>query len=345
MRIPTRDFWRRAALVTLLTLFFGAGAHDCLAQTDEWGAWKNGIAEPWWLSSKTFTNQEAETAMARWKVIVPTDSQEVSQSWAGDYYSGGETHGTFVRWSPAGFVIADVDRCQALVMGLTYGRVKTTGPLIQFTPEFSKSSKLHAHVSSVTREPSVLSFILVRWRDRLFLIPQNRIQDFADYVAGLGDFNGLHGFNLEDSFFYSRYAGKDAVANTPVLPQEYQRFLKKPITAKVTAIEGKKLQRNYSDEFTSKTLSFAAQYELASLTFVRVNVGSTRGAKKGMFFRLSEPDLGEIVRLIDVGQTSSRGVLVRSVENGKETYYDNDRQRELSYPRVVPGWKLTTALR
>jgi len=345
MKNGIRNLFGRIALTTLLALLCAGSAQESFAQVDKWGAWENGITESWWLSSKTFTNKDAEAAITRWKLIGSSDRRGTSQSWAGDYFSGGETHGTYVRWSAAGFVIADVDKCQALVMSLTYGSVKASDSLIQFVPEFSKSSQSHAHMSSPAREPVVLSFVPVRWDNQLFLIPQNRIQDFADYVAGLGDFNGLHGFSLEDSFFYSRDAGEHAVADAPVLPQQYQRFLNKPITARVTAIEGRRLQRNYSYEFKSKTMSFSTGYELASLTFVRVNIGSTHGAKKGLFLRISDPDLGETVRLIEVGQTSSKGVLVRSVERGKETYYDNDAQRELAYPRVVSGWKLTSALR
>jgi hypothetical protein len=234
-------------------------------------------------------------------------------------------------------------------MGVTYGRVNVTPSLIEFIPEFSKSSKSHAHVQPPTRDAAKLSFIPVKWRDQLFLIPEDRVKDFSDYVAGLGDFNTLHGFNpfdLEGSYFYSRYAGKDAVAvSTPLLPRQYEHFLKRPITGRVTAIEGRRLQRHYSYEFTSKILSSATQHELASLTFVRVNVGSIHGAQKGLFLRVSEPNLGETVRLIAVGRTSSRGVLVRDVEKGRQTYYDNDAQRERTYPRVAVGWKLTTTLR
>jgi hypothetical protein len=344
-------FFERVFVVSLLILFSGVGAeHSSFAQVDQWGVWKNGVTESWWLSSKAFTKEEAANAIARWKLIGADEPGKSSESWAGDYFSGSATHGTYVRWSqPAGFVIADVDKCQALVMGLTYGRVNVTPTSIQFVPEFSKSQKPHSHFHPLERESAALSFIPVKWRDRLFLIPEEGIKDFSDYVAGLGDFNGLNGFDpfdMEGSYFYSRYAGKDAVSSdTPAFPDEYERFVKRPIAAAVTAIEGRKLQRNYSYEFTSKILSFTSQHELASLTFVKVNVGSLQGAKKGLLLRVSEPNLGETVRLIKVWQTSSMGVLVRDVDKRKETYYDNEAQRERTYPRVALGWKLTTARR
>lgn len=340
-----RNLSERIFATVLVVLCLGlVAANPTPAQVDRWGAWQNGITESWWLSSNTFTNDEAANAIARWKLIGEVSSQE----WAGDYFSGNETHGTYVRWTPeGGFIIADVDKCQALVMAITYGRVNATPKIIQFIPEFSKNSKTHGH-SSRQREVVVLNFIPVKWRESLFLIPENEIRDFADYVAGLGQFNALNGTEalLPESHFYSKYAGKIAVPReTPLLPDSYQRFVKKPITGKITAVLSRKVQRNYSYEFTSDFLSFANQYDLASLTLVRVNIGSIHGAKKDLFLKVTKPDLGESVRLIDVGPTYSRALLVRAVEKHKETYYDHETQRERTYPRPGMGWRLTTATR
>lgn len=312
------------------------------AQVDKWGAWENGITEAWWLSSKTFTNEDVTNAISRWNSI----GQVTSPGWEGDYFIGSEVHGTYVRWSPdAGFIIADVDKCQALVMSVTYGRVISTPKTIQFIPEFSKSSKPHGHHSH-NRESKPLSFVPVKWRDFLYLVPEDEIGDFTDYVAGLGDFNALNATGeFLESHFYSKYAGKTLANEVPVLPADYQGFVKRPITGEITAVVGRKLQRNYSYDFKSKSFSFGNQYELASLTFVTVNIGTLHGAKKDLFLRVTQPNLGESIRLVKVGPTSSKAVLVRDVENQKETYYDNVAEREREYPRVKAGWTLTTALR
>ena len=334
---------RILALIFLALCVILAATTTAEAQVDKWGAWDNGITEAWWMSSKTFTNEDVTNAISRWKSI----GNITSPGWEGDYFIGSEVHGTYVRWSPnAGFIIADVDKCQALVMGVTYGRVISTPNTIQFIPEFSKSSKPHGHHSH-NREGKPLNFVPVQWRDSLYLIPENKIEDFADYVAGLGDFNALNamGALLPESYFYSKYAGKTQANDVPVLPAEYQRFVKRPITGEITAVVGRKLQRNYSYEFKSESFSFGNQYELASLTFVTVNIGSLHGVKKDLFLRVAQPNLGEVIRLVEVGPTSSKAVLVRDVENQKETYYDNEAEREREYPRVKAGWTLTTALR
>lgn len=332
----------RACALVLLALSFGA-FNTVQAQVDKWGAWENGVSESWWLSSRTFTNEDVANAIARWKSIGETEST----GWEGDYFSGSEVHGTYLRWSPAGgFIIADVDKCQALVMALSYGRVRVTPSGIQLIPEFSKSSKPQGH-HGAKHVDTILNFVPVKWRSSLYLIPENEIADFADYAAGLGQYNALNDKEafLPESHFYSKYAGNMVTGDLPVLPDAYQRFVRSPLAGEITAIRGKKLRRNYSYEFKSDAYSFATQFELASLTFVTVNIGTVHGAKKDMFLRIVKPDLGEALRLIEVGSTSSTAVLVREVENRKETYYDHEAEREVEYPPVATRWILTTALR
>ena len=330
-----------ATVVVACALTFAA-ASPARAQVDKWGAWENGVTEAWWMSSNTFTNDDVTNAIARWKQI----GEVSSAGWEGDYFSGSEVHGTYVRWSATGgFIIADVDKCQALVMAVTYGRVKAGSDVVQFIPEFSKSSKSHGHHNR-EREDAVLNFIPVKWRNSLWLIRQKELSDFTDYAAGLGDFNVLIGsMGLSESHFYSKSASNSALTEAiPLLPGEYQGLVKRPIIGKIVAVVGRKLQRQYSYEFKSKLMSSGEHHDLASLTIVKVNIGKVHGAKKDLLLRVIEPNLGENVRLIDVGQESSTAVLVRGVENGKETYYDNNLERETTYPRAAIGWRLTTAL-
>jgi hypothetical protein len=344
---------RRTLALFFALIQFVVWGSSASAQVDQWGFWENGVTESWWLSSEDFTNEEANEVSAHWKRIGGELQSASVHRWAGDYFEGGETHGTYVRWSPQeGFVIAHIDKCQAKVMGVAYGRVQVTPTLIHFYSEFSKGSqKSHGHSHSPSQESdgAVISFVLIKWRGSLLLVPEGEISDFSDYVSGLGDFNGLigfAGFDLESSYFLSKAAGKDqAAGEIPIVPAQYERFMKKPITATITAVNGRRLKRNYSYQHSSKLMSFASQYELASLTYVAVNVGIANGMKPGLFLRVSTPDLGESVRLLQVGEISSRGVVVRDVQHGRETYYSNESERELSYPRVAVGWKLTTAQR
>jgi hypothetical protein len=231
-------------------------------------------------------------------------------------------------------------------MGVTRGRVESQPNLITFIPEFEKSSRDKMQMHSTH---DVQSFIPVKWRDELLLIPEKEVGEFADYVAGLGDFNGLNGFDPDDmagSYFFSKRAGKDTPrAEFPVLPREYQHLMKQPVTGSVTRVIRRQVERNYSYEFASRIISFTQEHEIAALYSIVVNIGTAQGAKKGLLLRVSEPDLGETLRLVDVGETSSKAVLVRDIQEGKETYYDNEAGKELNCPSPAAGWKVTTAPR
>src|ERR1043165_8980865 len=106
--------FRLSAILIFLSAALLVDACPAQAQlVDQWGAWENGITEHWWLSSKTFTNEEAARAIEQWQRIGAVNPTQASR-WEGDYFAGGETHGTYLRWSRQdGFLIADVDKCQA----------------------------------------------------------------------------------------------------------------------------------------------------------------------------------------------------------------------------------------
>jgi hypothetical protein len=101
-------------------------------------------------------------------------------------------------------------------------------PVIQFIPGIQQIFKISRSWANAHARTRCGVLVPVKWRDELFLVPQDRIKDFSDYVAGLGDFNALLGLNLgdlEESYFYSRYAGKNVVSvGTPVLPREYEHL-------------------------------------------------------------------------------------------------------------------------
>src|SRR5689334_621776 len=86
---------------------------EARAQLDEDGRWVNGVTESWWLGDG-IAETDAAAAAARWKEIGDELARDGAEGSAGDYFVGGETAGTYMRWSPrAGFVIAAVNKCEA----------------------------------------------------------------------------------------------------------------------------------------------------------------------------------------------------------------------------------------
>ena len=179
-----------------------AQRHEALAQLNEEGRWVNGVTESWWMDDG-ITAADAGTAAARWKEIGDGPAGAGAEGWSGDYFRGGDTHGTYLRWSPrAGFVIAHVDKCRAAVMGLVHGRVVATPTLVQFFPEVDKRAARghgqHAGAAQPRAPRDVIRYVPVRWRGEHLLVAENEMADFGDYVAGLGEYNGYYGLMLLD---------------------------------------------------------------------------------------------------------------------------------------------------
>jgi hypothetical protein len=312
----------------------------CFAQLDQWGYWENGLTESWWFSSKEFSAEEAVTAASRWKQIGTELNQKEILHGAGDYFRGSDTHGTYVRWAPqSGFIMAHIDKCQAKVMGLTYGSVKISGPQIHFIPELSK---VYSHSSGHTHSNQLpeMRFVQVGWGRSLLLLNEAELGDFGDYVAGLGKYNySDFRYSYYEEFFRrlnhaSSESAKEDESLQPKMPSGYERFLKKPIEATITGVGRRILKRGYSYENPDGS---GASHERVSITFVTVDVGTQNGVSAGMFLRVKVPDEGERVRLTRVGKTLSTGILIRDIG---ETYFDSEKQIPHSKPEV--GWKLTT---
>lgn len=322
---------------------------EASAQLDADGRWVNGVTESWWMDDG-ITSADAGVAAARWKEIGDELARGDSEVWGGDYFRGGDTHGTYMRWSPrAGFVIARVDKCRAAVMGIVHGRVEATTGLVRFFPEFEKeavrSHGHHAAAQQAARPRDVIRFVPVRWRGERLLVAEGEMEGFGDYAAGLGEYNGYTDFMyVEHTTFFSRSGAREGDArpgDAPVVPPGYERFLKRPIEARVTSVGRRVLRRNYTVNggHTSQTFGHA------SLTHVTIDAGTGQGVKAGMVFRVTRPGEGDTVVVLRAGRRASTAAVIRDVgDGGAETFYDNSESRERQHSTVARGWRLTTSL-
>ena len=320
------------------------------AQLDQWGYWENGVTEHWWLSSKDFAAEDALGAVARWKSVGEDNGRGDGGAWAGDYSRGSETHGTYLRWSPrAGFVIAHVNKCEARVMGLVYGRVEATPALVQFFPELDKASAgahgggHHGGARKDVAPRAVIRFVPVMWRGERLLVSEEEMADFGDYVAGLGRYNEYAGLLFLGYDFFFRRSGEGSESDDdapPAVPPGYERFIKRPIEARITSVGRRVLRRDYTIEGENTS----ATYARAALTYVTIDAGAAQGVKDRMVFRVLSPDEGDTVVVVRAGRRTSTAAVVRDAdERGAENYFDHE-SREKQHSKVAAGWRLTTSL-
>lgn len=299
------------------------------AQPQNYAEWENGVTERWWVDLSKFSRQELDTAIERWKLIEMDNKNVRPHEWAGGYFTGSDTHGTYMRWSQqTGFVMAQVNKCAAQLMGLSYGRVTISPTSVDFIFEHHKSSGSHGHTKSHIATPTTIRFVPIKWSYDQYLVQENEMAEFGDFVAGLGKYN--QEFVWVDGLEFFARSTSEAKSNYEDLPQvpfSYKHFIKKPIDAEITVVgvPRQKRVRSYDDSW---------QYE--SHTRVSLNVGAAHGVKRGMYFRVLSSDQGESVKVIRVGQYSSEGIIVR--------WLDEDKQEYARYPKIQVGWQLSTSV-
>ena len=316
---------------------------------DGYGRWVNGVTEPWRFPDSA-TKETITEAQVRWANIHSELRAAHDNPWKGNYFIGTDTHGSYLRLSPShSFVLFHVDKCQATVMGLSFGKVIFSDSLIQLVPEKTESfSPTHGGHSQ-----RVIKFLPVIWRGVEYLVPENEISDFGDYVAGLGKYNDWAGNHIEIVEFFARIGEQEGRAvdvlgrltrtnadkkhySDPLMPPGYERFVKKPINARITARNRSYTQHDPDNEWWDKLI-----------TQVSIDAGASHGVKEKMILRLLEMKgfggQGEVVRITKVGLRSAQGIIERPVRKRPCVKFDSkDDCQSPEYEPVRVGTRVTT---
>lgn len=311
-------------LICFVTLCFAT----TLAQSQNHAEWNNGVTERWWVDLDVFPRQDLDTAVNRWRSIDADNENANSHKWAGSYFMGSDTHGTYMRWSQrTGFVMAHVDKCAATLTGLSYGRVIASPTSLEFVFEYQKISSSHGHTKSHNLTPTAIKFVPIKWSHDQYLVRKDEMAEFGNYVAGLGKYNQEFAW-VEGAEFFVRNISriKSNYDELPQAPLGYERFIRKPIDAEIRAVGEPKLKR---------VRGYDGAWGYESHSRVSINVGKLNGVRRGMFFRVLSSDEGESVRIVRVGKHSSEGVIIRWV--------DESKQELERYSKIQRGWRVSTS--
>lgn len=345
---------RQVAYYSLLTIVcwvllgLSAQAQSNAPELDQYGRWINGITEPWWFPG-SIAKKDVDAAQLLWSTI---GNQSSANVWAGNYFIDGDTHGSYLRWSPqSGFVLFHVNKCEASVMRFSYGKVAASPALIQMLPEkTATASTKHDHG---TQAQKALRFLPIIWRQARYLVPENEITEFSDYISGLGKYNDRNFLFVEYAQFFSKsdekisggvesqvtrsqVAGDNDGFVEPLVPPGHEKFIRRPIDAKIIARRKSYLRHNSEDEWWNDLI-----------IPVTLNVGSGHGLKKNMVLRvLGTSGFGgddEYVKITNVNLHSAKGIIERPVRKKPCIKIDPaDDCKDPDYQPLKVGSKVTT---
>ena len=320
-------------IILVLTVPFSGIGQEAGAQLDSYGRWENGVSEAWWFDD-SLPKAEIEVLKAKWQAI-EKESATLHDAFAGDYFEGGETHGTYFRWAPKnGFVRIDVDKCAARVMGFSYGDALPDRPFLTLITKVSGSSRgSHSH-----HKPATDRFALVTWRSIPYLMAEREIRAFCEYVAGLEKFNtGLRGHHdlWPFPFFTGRGTETGTADELPIVPAGYEQFVRRSIDASISAV-GARTVRKFRVDYGD-----APHYE--SRIQVTIDAGRNQGVRLGMKFVVLDSTEDDELVITSVGMKQSTGVMVRFVEEDPQTHFSQWKDYD-RYSPVKAGWKVSTSI-
>lgn len=284
---------------------------------------------------------EVRELLDRWDRI-GNETQSITNGPAGLYLKAGY-NGWLLRWAPnAGFVC--VYHSEGLsIIDFSYGKVEVTPNEIRFIPERDmretfRDRKLNTPLIWVAAGSPRLKF----------MVPKDEMKDFGEFVAGLREYNDFNGPCCEfDLFFVSpvRHGQLVSGVSEVLLPDEYQRFMRPPITGRIVSIGKRRIVKDYEMD---RNL-FSNLFEESSLTPIALNIGRIHGLRKNMLLRFTGEQFNlpeQYIQITSVRKQTAVAVVIRSIDKrNQESYHDDsfESDKRINFPPLRAGMRVTTS--
>lgn len=310
-----------AALFSLLVTF------PASAQIDASERWDTGKYEAWFLNFKRYTKSDVIAAQAKWRAL---EAEEAVDEWAGVYTpicDDCEVSLDKLRWTQkSGFLKFYVYTCLPELRALDFGSAVESLTTVYLFPEYPADSG---------RSPRpAMQYLKVKWGERHYLIAEDKVSEFCDWVAGVEVHSKNEVLGVKD--FYLKDGDTEMpVTGLPSLPRGYEHLLKRPIEAKIIAIGKSYVERDEDAESCEKR----------TVIPVTLNVGSAKGVAVGMKFDSVAEDMSDKFIITSVGKHSSRAVSEQGwepCEDSAEVQEEQSTDKDKYEPEIKVGLKLTT---
>lgn len=267
----------------------------------------------------------ADYAAARVKSDdIMSELAKAQSEWAGEFGRGIDLSFVRLRWAPeAGFVRVQVYTCRPSVEALNYGTAVESSHFVDLVPVIGLDPSWKAG--------SVQRLVKVKWGEERYLIPEQKVGSFCDYVAGLGEYNGDERFKEESEFFRKLDDHPDPANDLPILPPGYEHLVKRSIDVSIVSV-GRPYVRK-SDSLWNDLV-----------TPVTINAGSNQGVRDGMVFLLFESDRAEVITITKIRPRTSVGEVVRLTHKPGVKLHAGDDGSDPVYDPLRAGWRASTSV-
>ncbi len=304
---------RFTILICLLILSFQVSFGQDFQEGENWLG-EQGYPQPF-LSHNFKTYSKEDVIKAKQKLLLIKQSP-TNDEWEGYYQQYGELSQIGLIWNTqAGFIDYYIYTCSIELRGLGFGNVTNSADLLTLNYEKRKNEKAKV----------VQTLVKVKIGERHFLIAENDVKDFCEYVVG-------RKFDAELYENSVRYWWKVSDENKnseglPILPDKYSKFVVKPVEAKIIKV-GKVTVENR--ETNEDKIESGDIYR-----FITIDAGKNQNVKKGM--NLYIPELDETAIVEKVFLKSSVAIIYRDFyETRTERCWDENHKIK-TCPKINVG--------
>lgn len=206
---------------------------------------------------------------------------------------------------------------------MDFGRMSVSEGVVE------RTSEKPSHSSNPKSKQSV-KLVKIKVGERHFLVPETYIEGFCEEAVGLRSFD----YNVSD-YLAKQADHEKPVFGLPIVPAEYQKFVRQPINARIIKADERKLVQKKTGDGTV--------YNEEIRYYVTLDAGKNKGVKPEMDFYI--PDLGEWLQIAKVSQNASVGVILRTFDGNRQEECWKDRSSNInSIPckEIKAGMKVFT---
>ncbi|HEX6280445.1 MAG TPA: hypothetical protein VFZ49_10595 [Pyrinomonadaceae bacterium] len=261
--------------------------------------------------------------------VAKVRAASTKDKWEGTYWFDFPDSVTYslMSWkSSGGYFGLSVYTCLPELRSLRYGRAEATDESVTFVSE-----KLDETDSSHNK------YIKVRWGHRRYLVNEKSLLAFTQKAAGLyvePDDGSNEKYQLWSDYWVASEDENDPTPKgLPVLPLRYRHLERKPLSARISNVAKPSIQEDI--EFGNRVFSGpSAVYPIT------LSSGSSTGLAPGMI--LVNLKTSEEIFVKTVSSTSSKGILVRSLDDGGKEHCIDENGEKLRCPTLSFGTSFTT---
>lgn len=261
------------------------------------------------------TYSKADVIKAKQKLSLIKQSPTADE-WEGYYQQYGELSQIGLIWnSNAGFIHYYIYTCSIELRGLGFGNVTNSADLLTLNYEKRKNEK--AKVAQ--------TLVKVKIGERHYLVPEDKLKDFCQLAVGR--LFGEKEYNASINYWWKVSNENKNWEGLPILPDNYSKFVVKPVEAKIIKVGKATIENRKTDE---DKIESGDVYH-----FITVDAGKNQNLKNGM--NLYIPELDETAIVEKVFLKSSVAIIYRDFYKTRTERCWDENHKIKPCPKINAG--------